>query len=82
MDEATSALDTVSEKLIQDAMFKMMENKTAIVIAHRLSTVAKLDRIIVFQDGAIVEDGNHHELLKKGGTYAHLWNTQTGMLDE
>ncbi|MDR2799044.1 MAG: ABC transporter ATP-binding protein/permease [Bifidobacteriaceae bacterium] len=77
LDEATSALDTLSEKLIQDAMDKLMHGKTAIVIAHRLSTVSSLDRIIVVDDGKIVEDGNHFDLIKKGGLYAELWKTQT-----
>lgn len=78
LDEATSALDSESEKLIQSALENLMEDKTAIVIAHRLSTVAKLDRIIVLDDGTIAEDGTHTELLKKRGTYAKLWNHQSG----
>lgn len=78
LDEATSALDSESEHLIQDALWKLMENKTAIVIAHRLSTVQKMDRIIVLDNGSIVEDGNHAQLLKKKGAYASLWQHQTG----
>ncbi len=78
LDEATSALDSESEVLIQDALWKLMQNKTAIVIAHRLSTVQKLDRIIVLDKGRIVEDGSHNELLKKNGTYAKLWAHQSG----
>ncbi|MDR3127713.1 MAG: ABC transporter ATP-binding protein/permease [Bifidobacteriaceae bacterium] len=77
LDEATSALDTLSEKLIQDAMSRLMAGKTAIVIAHRLSTVSSLDRIVVIDNGEIVEDGNHFDLIKKGGLYAQLWKTQT-----
>lgn len=78
LDEATSALDSESEALIQDALWKLMENKTAIVIAHRLSTVQKMDRIIVMEEGKIVEEGSHSELIKKAGIYADLWNRQSG----
>lgn len=78
LDEATSALDSESEILIQDALWKLMENKTAIVIAHRLSTIQKMDRIIVLNDGNVVEDGNHRDLLAKNGTYAKLWAHQSG----
>lgn len=78
LDEATSALDSESEELIQDALWKLMENKTALVIAHRLSTVQKMDRIIVMKNGAIVEEGTHKELVKKAGVYADLWNRQSG----
>ncbi|SEQ06358.1 ABC transporter ATP-binding protein [Flavobacterium urocaniciphilum] len=72
LDEATSALDTESEKLVQDAIEKMMQNRTSIVIAHRLSTIQKADNIIVMQKGKIVEQGNHNDLLAKNGTYAKL----------
>jgi ATP-binding cassette subfamily B protein len=83
LDEATSALDTESEKLIQDALKNLMKNRTSIVIAHRLSTVANLDRIIVLEDGKIVEDGKHQELLsQRNGVYARLWNRQTGTVNE
>lgn len=78
LDEATSALDSESEKLIQKSLDTLMEGRTSVVIAHRLSTIAKLDRIIVLDDGKIVEDGTHAELLKKKGTYAKLWNHQSG----
>jgi subfamily B ATP-binding cassette protein MsbA len=72
LDEATSALDTESEKLVQDALEKMMQNRTSIVIAHRLSTIQKADNIIVMQKGEIVEQGKHAELISKNGTYARL----------
>lgn len=78
LDEATSALDSESEMLIQDALEKLMKNRTSIVIAHRLSTIAKLDRIIVLEKGSIIEDGSHTHLLKQNGTYANLWNHQSG----
>jgi ATP-binding cassette subfamily B protein len=78
LDEATSALDSESEKLIQAALEKLMKGRTSIVIAHRLSTIAKLDRIITLDQGSIVEDGNHQELLARGGIYAKLWNHQSG----
>jgi ATP-binding cassette subfamily B protein len=78
LDEATSALDSESEKLIQDALGKLMKNRTSIVIAHRLSTIAKLDRIIVLENGNIIEDGTHNELLRNGKTYTTLWGHQSG----
>lgn len=78
LDEATSALDSESERLIQDALENLMRGRTAIVVAHRLSTVASLDRIVVLSHGAIVEDGTHEELVAAGGEYASLWSRQTG----
>lgn len=78
LDEATSALDTESEKLVQDALEKLMANRTSIVIAHRLSTVRNADCIYVFQDGEIVETGNHVELIEKGGVYKKLHQLQMG----
>ncbi|MDB5169066.1 MAG: MdlB, multidrug/protein/lipid transporter ATPase, ATP-binding cassette, subfamily bacterial [Candidatus Saccharibacteria bacterium] len=78
LDEATSALDSESEALIQDALWRLMEDKTAIIIAHRLSTIQKMDRIIVLDKGAIVEQGSHKDLLGQNGMYARLWNRQSG----
>ncbi|HJQ08155.1 MAG TPA: ABC transporter ATP-binding protein, partial [Candidatus Saccharimonadales bacterium] len=78
LDEATSALDSESEVLIQDALWKLMENRTAIVVAHRLSTIQKMDRIVVLDDGRIVEQGTHMQLLKRKGLYAKLWSHQSG----
>ena len=76
LDEATSALDTESEKLVQDALFKLMENRTSIVIAHRLSTVRDADEICVLHEGEIVERGKHNELLEKKGVYKKLHDLQ------
>lgn len=78
LDEATSALDSESERLIQKALTELMKNRTAIVIAHRLSTVQKMDRIIVLEDGDIIEQGSHTELVDTKGTYAQLWAHQSG----
>ncbi|MCL2094594.1 ABC transporter ATP-binding protein/permease [Candidatus Saccharibacteria bacterium] len=78
LDEATSALDSESEAAIQAALKNLMQGRTSLVIAHRLSTVMDLDRIIVLEDGKIIEDGSHDQLLKKGGHYAKLWSRQSG----
>lgn len=77
LDEATSALDSESERLIQEALANLMKDRTAIVIAHRLSTVASLDRIVVLKDGKITESGTHDALISKDGEYASLWERQT-----
>ena len=83
LDEATSALDSESEALIQEALSNLMEGRTSIVVAHRLSTVAGLDRIVVLKDGKIIEQGTHQELLKRNGEYNKLWSRQSGaFLDE
>ena len=82
LDEATSALDSESEALIQEALNNLMKNRTAIVIAHRLSTVANLDRIVVLEDGKIVEQGSHKQLLAKKGSYHKLWSRQSGAFFE
>jgi ATP-binding cassette subfamily B protein len=79
LDEATSSLDSESEALIQDALWKLMEGRTAIVVAHRLSTIQHMDRIIVLENGEIIEQGSHQQLLeKKHGIYAKLWQRQSG----
>ncbi len=78
LDEATSALDSESEAAVQEALARLMEGRTAIVVAHRLSTVASLERIVVLDHGKIVEDGPHAELIEQAGPYAKLWNRQTG----
>jgi ATP-binding cassette, subfamily B, bacterial MsbA len=78
LDEATSALDTESERLIQDALYKLQQNRTSIVVAHRLSTIENADTILVIESGQIIEQGNHQDLLGQQGTYAQLHNMQFG----
>lgn len=78
LDEATSQLDSVTENLIQESLWELMQDKTTIVVAHRLSTLLHMDRILVFDQGKIVEDGHHNELLAKKGVYKQLWNAQVG----
>lgn len=78
LDEATSALDSITEKYIQDALDLLMQNKTTIVIAHRLSTLSKMDRILVFDKGQIIEDGTHESLIAMHGHYARMWQMQAG----
>ena len=78
LDEATSALDSESEALIQGALWTMMEGRTAIAVAHRLSTVAGMDRLVVLDRGRVVEQGTRAELLASGGGYAKLWQRQSG----
>ena len=78
LDEATSALDSITENKIQTAIFDLIEDKTAIVIAHRLSTVLRMDRIIVLEHGKIIEEGTHQALLDLGGSYSKMWKHQSG----
>ncbi|MFD5880284.1 ABC transporter ATP-binding protein [Streptomyces yangpuensis] len=78
LDEATSALDSESEILVQEALWRLMEGRTALVVAHRLSTVAGMDRLVVLDRGRIVEQGSHQELLTAEGAYAKLWKHQSG----
>ncbi len=78
LDEATSALDSESEAAVQGALKNLMKGKTVLAIAHRLSTLLAMDRIIVLDKGKVLEDGTHAELLKKGGIYAKLWKRQAG----
>ncbi len=77
LDEATAALDSESEGAIQTALHTLMEGKTVLAIAHRLSTLSEMDRILVLEEGKIIEDGSHKELLKKKGLYAELWSRQS-----
>jgi subfamily B ATP-binding cassette protein MsbA len=76
LDEATSALDTESERLVQDALNKLMKNRTSVVIAHRLSTIQHADEIIVMQKGQLIERGTHNELLLRNGAYKKLHDLQ------
>lgn len=76
MDEATSALDTATERLIQLKLDALAQGRTAIVIAHRLSTVVNADEILVFKDGEIAERGQHRQLLAASGIYAEMWARQ------
>ena len=78
LDEATSSLDSVTEDAIQTTLEDVMRGKTVIVVAHRLSTIAHLDRILVFDRGRIVEDGDHAGLLARRGVYWQLWSRQAG----
>ena len=78
LDEATSALDSLTEKYIQESLEKLTKNRTTLVIAHRLSTLAKMDRILVFEQGKIIEQGSHLELLQHNGYYARMWEMQVG----
>ena len=78
LDEATSALDSEAEQAIQEQLYNLMSGKTVIAIAHRLSTISAMDRLVVLDQGRIVEDGSHAELLERGGIYAELWSRQSG----
>ena len=75
LDEATASIDPLTEELIQEGLDLVLENRTAIVIAHRLSTVRAADRIIVLDHGRILEEGDHEDLLRRGGHFAQLYNT-------
>jgi len=78
LDEATSALDSVTEQKIKESVDYLMDGKTTLVIAHRLSTLSHMDRILVFEGGCVVEDGSHDQLIEQNGRYAKLWNMQVG----
>ena len=82
LDEATAALDALSEHYVQKAMDDLMQGRTAIVIAHRLATIANADQIVVMDQGTIAEQGNHQDLLAKGGLYSQLYHTQFKLAQE
>jgi ABC-type multidrug transport system fused ATPase/permease subunit len=82
MDEATSSVDPYTEQIIQKALEKVLKNRTSIIIAHRLSTVRNVDKIIVLHEGRIKEIGNHKELMSLNGLYKHLYEMQFNYLEE
>ena len=82
LDEATSSVDTRTEELVQEAMDKLAEGRTSFIIAHRLSTIKNADLILVLNEGNVVEQGTHEELLKKNGFYANLYNSQFESINE
>ena len=79
LDEATSSVDTETESLIQEALDRLMENRTSIIIAHRLSTLKNADKIVVIDHGEIVEEGSHGMLIQRGGLYARLCRMQAAL---
>ncbi|MFG1379147.1 hypothetical protein V5F85_20000 [Xanthobacter autotrophicus ATCC 700551] len=81
LDEATSALDYESERAVQQNMARIAKGRTVVIIAHRLSTVRRADRILTLERGRLVEDGNHDQLIKSGGRYANLHLLQAGLDD-
>jgi ATP-binding cassette subfamily B protein len=81
LDEATSSIDTRTEIYIQEALKKLMKNKTTFIIAHRLSTIKNADKIIAVKDGKIIEEGSHDELMKEKGFYSELYNSQFNQLN-
>lgn len=82
LDEATSSVDTRTEEMIQSAMDNLMEGRTSFIIAHRLSTIKNADLILVMDQGDIIEQGDHQELISKGGFYAGLYNSQFEVMEE
>ena len=78
LDEATSAVDNETEAALQRSIERISQDRTTIVIAHRLSTVRHADRIVVLENGCVMEDGQHDALVSQGGIYARLWSVQTG----
>jgi ATP-binding cassette subfamily B protein len=79
LDEATSSLDAESERLVQEALERLMQGRTTLIIAHRLATVQKANRILVLEEGRLVEEGTHTSLVEKAGLYAHLAALQFGL---
>mgnify|MGYP001241891763 CR=1 FL=1 len=81
LDEATSSVDTETERAIQENLAKLTAGRTALIIAHRLSSIRGADRIVVLESGRITEEGSHDDLVRKGGAYADLWNVQSGAVN-
>jgi ATP-binding cassette subfamily B protein len=82
LDEATSAVDNETEAALQRSIGRISEGRTTVIIAHRLSTVRNANRILVFENGKVIEDGSHDDLVRLSGTYARLWAVQTGVSQE
>src|SRR5262249_6414534 len=82
LDEATSNIDTETEAMIQEGLHRVLKNRTSLIIAHRLSTIRESDRILVMQNGRVVEDGTHDQLLALGGVYTKLYRRQFAELTE
>ena len=80
-DEATSSVDTETERAIQENLLRLTHGKTALIVAHRLSTIRHADRILVLAEGEVREDGDHETLIHKDGVYADLWHVQSGEVD-
>jgi ATP-binding cassette subfamily B protein len=78
LDEATASLDSETEHIIHAALWRLFRGRTVIAIAHRLSTISRMDRILFVEDGRVLEDGTHHELLRRNGRYAESWRRQVG----
>jgi ATP-binding cassette subfamily B protein len=82
LDEATANIDSYTEMLIQQALARLLEGRTGLVIAHRLATIRGADRIIVLQDGKVIEEGNHAQLMERGGLYARLYSMNYASFDD
>jgi ATP-binding cassette subfamily B protein len=82
LDEATASIDSYTEQLIQQALARLLEGRTALVIAHRLATIRNADRILVLQDGTLIEQGSHAELMRAGGLYARLYRLNYASFDD
>jgi ABC-type multidrug transport system fused ATPase/permease subunit len=82
LDEATASVDTITERKIQEALDRLVQERTVLVIAHRLSTVRRADKIVVMKQGRIIESGSHEALIEQGGHYADLWRHQSDLIPE
>ena len=82
LDEATASVDTITERKIQEALDRLVQERTVLVIAHRLSTVRRADKIVVMEQGQIIESGSHEALIDQGGHYSNLWRHQSDLIPE